>query len=92
MGSVKKTFSVVYGGGGSHKPHSKAYRDFGESWGMEKVLYEMADEKLEKVAEIKQQYLTDFLTFLSYLIQKGEMEEQEDKFQETIRKAKSKHK
>lgn len=50
----------------------------------------MADEKIEKVAEIKQEYLTDTFLLLTYLIQKGEMEEEEDQFQETLRKAKSK--
>lgn len=48
----------------------------------------MADEKIEKIAEINQQYLNDTLTFLSYLITKQEAEEEEDKFQENLRKAK----
>ena len=47
----------------------------------------MADNSLTKVAQVKQEYLTDFLTFLTYLIKKGEMEEVEDKWQETRRKA-----
>ena len=50
----------------------------------------MADEKIEKVAQVKQEYLTDTLTFLTYLIQKGEMEEEEDQFQQTLRDAKRK--
>lgn len=33
-------------------------------------------------------YLSDFFLFLTYLIQKGEMEDEEDQFQETLRKAK----
>jgi hypothetical protein len=48
----------------------------------------MADNSITKVDEVNQQYIQDTLTFLTYLIQKGEMEEQEDKFQETLRKAK----
>ena len=48
----------------------------------------MADNSIAKVAEVNQQYLQDMLVFLTYLIQKGEMEEAEDKFQETLRKAK----
>lgn len=48
----------------------------------------MADEKIEKVAQVKQEYLTDTLLFLTYLIKKGEMEDAEDKFQEQRRKAK----
>ena len=50
----------------------------------------MANEEITKVAQVKQEYLTETLTFLTYLIQKGEMEEEEDQFQETLRKAKSK--
>lgn len=48
----------------------------------------MANEEITKVAQVKQEYLTDTLTFLTYLIQKGEMEEEEDQFQELRRKAK----
>lgn len=48
----------------------------------------MADGQIGKVAQIKQEYLNDTLTFLTYLIQKSEMEEQEDKFQEMRQKAK----
>jgi transposase len=48
----------------------------------------MADNSITKVAEVNQQYIQDTLTFLTYLIQKGEMEEVEEKFQETLRKAK----
>ena len=42
----------------------------------------------EKIAEINQTYLTDFLTLLTYLIQKGEAEDEEDRYQEQLRKAK----
>jgi len=37
-------------------------------------------------------YLTDVFTYLTYLIQKGDADLAEDEFQETLRKAKSKHK
>jgi hypothetical protein len=47
----------------------------------------MANEEITKVAQINQIYLTDFLEFLTYLIQKGEADEEEDKFQERRRKA-----
>jgi hypothetical protein len=55
---------------------------------MQKVIFDLADSKIEKVAQINQQYLTDFLTFLTYLIQKGEADDEEEKFQDNIRKAK----
>ena len=48
----------------------------------------MADGQIGKVAQIKQEYLNDTLTFLTYLIQKSEMEEREDKFQDQLRRAK----
>ena len=85
--TVRDTFQAVYDGRGSVRPHSAEYRNFSEAWGMEKVIFEMADNSLTKVARVKQEYLTDFLTFLTYLIQKGEMEEAEDKWQEARRKA-----
>ena len=88
MADIRETFPVVYGGGGSRKPHSAEYRNFSEAWGFQKVVFEMADEKIDKIAEVNQQYITDFLTFLTYLIQKGEMQEIEDKYQEQLRKAK----
>ena len=91
MASVKETFGVVYGGGGSHKPHCKAIKDLSENWGLQKVVFDMADSQVQKVAEINQQYLTDFLTFLTYLIQKGEADEEEERFQDQMRKAKSRH-
>ena len=86
--STHDTFPVVFGSGGRTKPHSAEYRQFGESWGFQKTLFELADEKIEKVAQVKQEYLTDTLTFLTYLIAKQEMEESEDQFQELRRKAK----
>ena len=46
----------------------------------------MADEKIEKIGKVSQIYLTDYLTFLSYMIDKGEADEKEDKYQENLRK------
>ena len=67
-------------------PHQRP-RQFGKDWGFQKVLYELADEKITKVAEVYQLYLTDTLTFLTYLIKKGEVEEKEEAYQESSRKA-----
>lgn len=55
---------------------------------MQKTLYEMADNDITKVARVQQEYLTDSLTFLTYLIKKGEAEEAQDKFDEARRRAK----
>lgn len=48
----------------------------------------MADEKIEKIAQVNQIYLTDAFTYLTYLIQKGDMEQTEEEFQDNLRKAK----
>ena len=88
MGSIRASYPIVFDARGSHKPHSKEYRDFGEKWGAYKTLVEVADSKIEKIEEIYQVYLNDYLTFLSYMIEKSEMEEREDAFQDNLRKAK----
>ena len=88
MADIRTTFPYVFSSGGSHKPHSQRYREFGQDWSMQKIVFEMADNKITKVAEVNGQYLTDFLVFLTYLIQKGEMEEEEEKFQQSLRDAK----
>lgn len=87
MASIRETFPAVFNGGGATKPHSAEFRQFGEDWGFQKVIYSMADDKITQVAQVKQEYLTDALTFLTYLIKKGEMEEKEDTWQENRRKA-----
>ena len=86
--SIADAYPIVFKGRGSTRPHSQGYRDFAEKWGNIKTLYEIADEKIEKVGEIYQFYLSDYLQFLSYLIDKGEADRKEDEFQETLRKAK----
>jgi hypothetical protein len=49
-------------------------------------LYELSDEKIEKVEKTAQQYLTTVLQFLSYTIEKGWADEDEEKFQDQLRK------
>jgi hypothetical protein len=88
LGSIRNEFQVIFEGGGSTKPHCKEYREFSEAWGFQKTIFELADSKIEKIAEINQQYLADVLTLLTFLTLKQEMEEKEDKFQENLRKAK----
>ena len=86
--NVADAFPIVFKGKGSTRPHSKGYRDFAEKWGNIKTLYEICDEKIEKVGTVYQYYLNDYLQFLSYLIDKGEADRLEDEFQENLRKAK----
>lgn len=51
-------------------------------------MFELADEKIGKVAEVEQTYLTDALVFVTYLIDKGEAQDAEDEFVRNIEKAK----
>ena len=48
----------------------------------------MANETFIQIPQVKQAYLNDFLTYLSYLIDKAEVDDAEDKYQETLRKQK----
>lgn len=86
--NIHDTYPIVFQGKGSNRPHSQGYRDFAQKWGAIKTLYEVCDEKIEKVGEVYQLYLSDYLQFLSYLIDKGEAEREEDTFRENLRKAK----
>lgn len=88
MASIRETYPIVFGGQGATRPHSKIYRDFAQKWGAIKTLYEVCDEKIEKIGEIYQLYLSDYLQYLSFMIEKSEIEREEDKFQENLRKAK----
>ena len=45
----------------------------------------MADEKIEKIAEIYQEYLVDALQLISYMIERANVDKEEDKFQEMIK-------
>ena len=54
------------------------------------MVYDAASEKVSEIFVIRQMYLTDFLTYMSYRIQKAEAEEAEWDFQEQLRKAKGK--
>ena len=89
--NISDAYPIVFKGNGSHRPHSQGYRDFASKWGNLKTLYEIADEKIEKVGEVYQMYLSDYLQFLSYLIDKGEAERLEDEFQDQLRAAKRKN-
>ena len=48
-------------------------------------------ETLHKIGEVYQTYLSDFLQYMTYLIDKQQAEDEEEKYQDTLRKAKSRH-
>ena len=88
LASIAEEYPVVFNGRGSNKPHSQGYREFSQRWGFIKTLYEICDEKIEKVGEVYQIYLSDFLQYMTHLIDKQQAEDEEDKYQEVLRKAK----
>lgn len=88
MGDIREEYPIVFDGGGSNKPHSQRYREFAQRWSFIKTLYEICDEKIEKIGEVYQTYLSDFLQYMTYLIDKQQADDEEDKFQEQLRKAK----
>lgn len=51
-------------------------------------MYSMAENEIEKIAKIYQANLMDYLQLISYLQDKAEAEEAEEKYQEQLRKAK----
>ena len=51
-----------------------------------KTLFELANEEVTKFAQIYQIHLTTILEYLCYTIDKGYAEEDEDKFQDQLRK------
>ena len=91
MDAIKSTFPSIFEGRGSGKPTCAKYRRFSQTWGWQKTLFEMADEKIEKIAQVAQIYLTTFLNYLAYSIDKGEAEHAQYKFDEQRRKMESKH-
>lgn len=86
--SIAEEFPNVFSSKGTNRPHSQGYREFAEKWGFVKTLYEVADEKIDKIGEIYQIHINDFLQYMSYMVDKFEAERQEDEFQEMRRKAK----
>ena len=91
LADIRASYPIVFQGGGSSKPHSKAYRDFAQKWGSIKTLYEISDEKIEKIGKIYQLYLNDYLQYISYMVEKSEVDREEDSFQQQLRDAKRRH-
>ena len=48
----------------------------------------MADEKITQIPQVYETYLNDAMAFLTYLIKKQEMEDEEEKIQDTLRQMK----
>lgn len=48
----------------------------------------MAEEKIGEVEKIYKIYLSDYMQFLSFLIEKADVDEEEEKFKDQMREAK----
>ena len=89
MADISSSYETIFGESYSlHKPTCDAYREFCSRWNWKKIAFEFSDEKIEKVKEIYQIYLTTALEYLTYSIQKNYAEQQQDKFEEQIREQK----
>ena len=88
MGGLRELFPKVFSDEvGRVKPHSDLYRRFGEQYGWYRIFIEVACEaQIEKIEKAYQYQLLDFLTFLTYRLDKGKADEAEDKFQRALAK------
>ncbi len=88
MGTLRELFPKVFDAEGAGvKQHSELYRRFGEQYGWYRIFIEVACEaQIEKIEKAYQYGLLDFLTFLTYRLDKSKADEAEDKFQENLRK------
>lgn len=88
MHNISSTYTVVFKSGRSTKPRTAEYTEFKEKWGFIDTLYQAADAQGKKVEEIYQDYLSDFLQYLSWCIEKNKAEEAQEKYDEQLRQAK----
>ena len=84
--ATAENYPIVFSNQRHVQPHSPEYINFQKKWGIIGTLYQMADEKVEKVGEINQLYLTDFMQFLTYMIEKQEVDRIEEKWNENRRR------
>lgn len=71
---IYSLYPKVFGntaGQGTGRIVSPVYKRFSEGWGFEKVRYDLCEDRIEKVGEISQIYLTTVLQFMSYMNDKS---------------------
>lgn len=85
--ATSENYPIVFSNQRHVQPHSPEYINFQKKWGIIGTLYQMANEKVEKVGEINQLYLTDFMQFLTYMIEKNDVDRIEDKWQDVRRRS-----
>ena len=85
--SIREQYEIIFGDAQRpSKPHCNALHKFSKKWSWKKTLFELSNDEIEKVEKTTQQYLTTVLEFLTYSIEKSIAEEEEDKFQDNLRK------
>lgn len=75
---------------GSNRIISPVYKKFSEGWGWQHILYSLCENKIEKIGEVAQMYLTTVLMFMSYQSDRAVAERAQNELDETIRKQKKK--
>lgn len=63
-----------------------AYSQFCKDYGFEKMVYDAADERFEKIEEILTGNLMQFLTYLTYQKDKMYASHEQDEYEERIRR------
>lgn len=90
MVAIKDMFPRIFDGSRARaKPISDVYRKFSERYGFQKTIFDLADNKIEKVKEINQEYLTTIMYYLTYLKDKDIADVAQSELDETIRKQRS---
>ena len=89
MGTIRDTFpSLFTGNGGYRRPIAGGYRAFTEKWGIQRIAYTLTNENIAMAEKVSGMFATSVLQYMSYLKDKNMAEEEEDKFQENLRKQK----
>ena len=69
------------------RPIVAGYSEFAKRWGWQKTLFSLADENILQVDKIQKMLATTVLNYLSYLKDKAIAEEQQEKYDEQLRKS-----
>lgn len=85
--SIYDSYPIVFDSPGRNKARAREYTEFKKKWGFIDIFYQMCNEDITKTREIYQFYLSDFMQYLSYSIERQYAEEKDEKYQDNLRKA-----
>ena len=88
MGQLKDNFRYVFGGAGKRKQHHRRVGEYSKKWGFTGIVMAQAKDDFTKIKEIEEANLLEFLFYLEWLYEGGDVDEDERKFQEQLRKNK----